>query len=164
MIDRLYRSRDERMVAGVAGGLAETLDADPSIIRIVWVILVFLTGGLALLVYVVMAVVVPERPIGMERPVAAQPGPPPVAGLWVGPDGSSVPLGGAAPPRSDRPGSNDAGRGGLIAGLVLVVIGALFLLRQLIPGIDLGDWWPLVAIGLGMVLIVLAVVPTGHPD
>ena len=35
--DRLYRSRDDRMIAGVAGGVAEHLDADPSIIRIVWV-------------------------------------------------------------------------------------------------------------------------------
>ena len=49
MTDRLYRSRDDRILAGVAGGLAENLDADPSIIRIVWVLLVFLTGGIALL-------------------------------------------------------------------------------------------------------------------
>ena len=47
------------MIAGVAGGVAEMLDADPSIIRIVWALLVFLTGGISLLVYIVMAIVVP---------------------------------------------------------------------------------------------------------
>src|SRR4051812_50145387 len=63
--DRLYRSRDDRMIAGVAGGVAEHLDADPSIIRIVWAVLIFLTGGLGLLGFIVMAFVVPPRPPGM---------------------------------------------------------------------------------------------------
>ena len=40
---RLYRSRDDRMLAGVAGGLAEIWDADPSLVRILWAILVPLT-------------------------------------------------------------------------------------------------------------------------
>ena len=62
MDDRLYRSVDDRMLAGVAGGVAERLDADPSIIRVVWALLIILTGGLALVAYVVMAIVVPEAP------------------------------------------------------------------------------------------------------
>ncbi len=61
MNDRLYRSQSDRMLAGVAGGLAEMWDADPSLIRIVWALLVILTGGLALVVYIVMAIVVPEE-------------------------------------------------------------------------------------------------------
>lgn len=61
MNDRLYRSRSDRMLAGVAGGLAEMWDADPSLVRIVWALLVIFTGGVALLVYIVMAVVVPEE-------------------------------------------------------------------------------------------------------
>ena len=64
MDDRLYRSVDDRMLAGVAGGVAERLDADPSIIRVVWALLIVLTGGLALVAYVVMAIVVPEAPMG----------------------------------------------------------------------------------------------------
>jgi phage shock protein C len=59
--DRLFRSQSDRMLAGVAGGLAEMWDADPSLIRIVWALLVVLTGGLALVVYIVMAIVVPEE-------------------------------------------------------------------------------------------------------
>ena len=62
MNDRLYRSRDDRLLAGVAGGLAEYWDADPSLIRIVWALLTIFTGGIALLVYIVMAIVVPEDP------------------------------------------------------------------------------------------------------
>ena len=70
MTDRLYRSPDDRMLAGVAGGLAENWNIDPSLVRIVWALLIVLTGGLAFLVYIVMAIVVPERPagVGVDRP------------------------------------------------------------------------------------------------
>jgi phage shock protein C len=61
MNDRLYRSKDDRMLAGVAGGLAELWDADPSLVRIIWALLIFFTGGIALVVYIVMALVVPEE-------------------------------------------------------------------------------------------------------
>jgi phage shock protein C len=167
--ERLYRSRDDRIVAGVAAGVAESLDADPSVVRVVWAVLIVLTGGLALLVYVVMAIVVPERPAGMEPrsggaasdPVSADP---PPAGSWVAPDGSTVPVGTSPAARTRRRNPNDAARGGLIAGLLLIVLGGLFLLRQLIPALDLGAWWPLAAIGLGIVLIVVAVMPSRHSD
>ena len=133
--DRLYRSRDDRMLAGVAGGVAERLDADPSIIRIVWALLIFLTGGLALLVYIVMAIVVPERPDGLEPAVggrpdqaARRPANPCPAGSWVAPDGSTVPIG-SAPPRRPRRQRDpaDRARAGLIGGLVLIALGGIFL-------------------------------------
>jgi phage shock protein C len=174
--DRLYRSRDDRMLAGVAGGVAEMLDVDPSIIRIVWALLVFLTGGLALLVYVVMAIVVPERPEGMPigspwRPGGGAPesgaappdaGPVPEGG-WRAPDGSTVPSAAAAP-RSGRRRRDPADRapGGVVVGLLFIVIGGVFLIRQLVPAFDLGLWWPTVAIGVGILLVVVALLPPRH--
>ena len=132
MDDRLYRSRDDRMLAGVAGGVAERLDADPSIIRIVWALLVILTGGLALIVYIVMAVVVPDAtarsqggragPAGLvrgrrgdRRSGAARPAKrrPLVhrwhRGGWLAPDGSVVPM--AAAPTAARPAAAGSGWG-----------------------------------------------------
>lgn len=58
---RLYRSRKQRSIAGVCGGIAEYLDVDPSLVRIAWVILSMM-GGPAVLLYIVMAAVVPEEP------------------------------------------------------------------------------------------------------
>jgi phage shock protein C len=144
--DRLYRSPDDRMLAGVAGGLAEMLDVDPSIIRIVWAVLIVVTGGLALLVYIVMAIVVPERPAGVE--VRQATGSPP----------------GTSPAPARRNDRSDGARGGLVAGLILIVIGGFFLARELLPSIDLGFWWPTVAIGLGVVLVVLALMPSRRSD
>ena len=46
---------------GVAGSLAEMWDVDPSLVRIAWALLAILTGGVAILVYIVMAIVIPEE-------------------------------------------------------------------------------------------------------
>ncbi|MBA2653157.1 MAG: PspC domain-containing protein [Tatlockia sp.] len=59
---RLYRSRKERLIAGVCGGLAEYFDMDPTWVRIIFIILM-LIGGSAILVYLVMWLVVPEEPL-----------------------------------------------------------------------------------------------------
>ena len=166
MDDRLYRSRDDRMIAGVAGGVAEHLDADPSIIRIVWAVLIFLTGGLALLVYIVMAIVVPERPAGMDpvatgEPRVAAPDEPVPAGGWRAPDGSTVPMASSTTRRSRRRRDPaDRARAGLIGGLILVGLGGIFLVREFIPAFDFDLWWPSLLIGLGIVLIVVALMPS----
>jgi phage shock protein C len=60
--NRLYRSRHERMVAGVAGGIAEYADVDPTIVRLIWIAALLTTGPLALLLYVLCAIVIPREP------------------------------------------------------------------------------------------------------
>lgn len=62
---RLYRSRRNRQVAGVCGGIAEYLAIDPSLVRILWLLLA-LAGGPGVLLYIIMAVVVPEEPEFIE--------------------------------------------------------------------------------------------------
>jgi phage shock protein C len=59
---KLYRSRSNRMVAGVCGGIAEYSNMDPTIVRVLMVILAFFTGGGALLAYPILWMVVPEAP------------------------------------------------------------------------------------------------------
>lgn len=60
MAQRLYRSRTERMVSGVCGGLAEYFDIDPTIVRVVYAVATVLTGFLpGILLYLVMALVMP---------------------------------------------------------------------------------------------------------
>jgi phage shock protein C len=73
--DRLYRSVDDRVLAGVCAGLADRLDLDPALVRIGYAILALVTGIFPLLVlYVVMVVVVPEGPTWTGvRPVGPQP-------------------------------------------------------------------------------------------
>ncbi len=55
---RLYRSRSDRVLLGVCGGLANYFDMDPVLVRIIFVLLIF-AHGLGILAYIVMAVLVP---------------------------------------------------------------------------------------------------------
>jgi hypothetical protein len=136
------------------------LDFDPSIIRIVWAVLIVLTGGLALLVYIVMAIVVPERPVGVLPRGQGGPG---AAGVSMTGSAADPPTG-TSPNGARRGDRSDATRGGLVAGLVLIVIGAFFLVRELVPSIDFGFWWPTIAIGLGVVLVIAALMPSRRSD
>jgi phage shock protein PspC (stress-responsive transcriptional regulator) len=60
---RLFRSRTDRKIAGVCGGLGAYFDIDPVIIRIIWVALV-LGAGVGLIAYVIFWIVVPNEPGG----------------------------------------------------------------------------------------------------
>ena len=64
-IKRLYRSRDERMLGGVCGGLAEYLHTDPTLIRVLF-ILFALAGGPGIIAYLIMWIIVPLEPSDTE--------------------------------------------------------------------------------------------------
>lgn len=58
---RLYRSRADRMLAGVCGGLGEYFNVDPTLVRVVYLVVTILTGILGgLVLYVILAVIMPE--------------------------------------------------------------------------------------------------------
>ncbi|MHB8958404.1 MAG: PspC domain-containing protein, partial [Candidatus Limnocylindrales bacterium] len=91
---RLYRSRDHQ-IAGVAGGMAEYLDVDPTVIRIGWILVTVVTGGLALIAYLLLALVIPMSPYAAGPYWTGQPTP--TAG-WAGAP--------AAPGSTGAPGSS----------------------------------------------------------
>jgi len=70
--NRLYRLRNERKLAGVCAGLAYYLNIDPTIVRLLWVIGVFATGGVAILLYLIMAIVLPESEATFEQESGAE--------------------------------------------------------------------------------------------
>lgn len=59
---RLYRSTTNRAVAGVCAGLGERFGVDVGIVRIAWLISIFVTVGVSLLIYVVLAFAIPKEP------------------------------------------------------------------------------------------------------
>ncbi len=65
MEKRLYRSRKEKMLTGVCGGLAEYSSLDPSVVRLLWVLL-SLFAGAGVLAYIITAVIVPIEPLGWD--------------------------------------------------------------------------------------------------
>lgn len=60
MSARLKRSQSDKMIAGVCGGIAETLGWDSTLVRILFVIITFLGWGAPILLYFILALIMPE--------------------------------------------------------------------------------------------------------
>jgi phage shock protein PspC (stress-responsive transcriptional regulator) len=140
---RLYRSRSDRMLGGVAGGLASYLQVDPALTRLAFAALV-LAAGSGLLAYVIAWIVIPEEPESRPEPVA-----PAVPALPAEATTPGTPLAADPPPSKPAP----AGRGArLVVGAVLVALGTLFLLDWALP--DLHHlFWPAAIIVCGLVFL-----------
>ena len=61
MHKKLYRSARERMLGGVAAGVADYFDVDPTIVRLVFVLSIF-AGGAGIIAYIIMWIIVPQGP------------------------------------------------------------------------------------------------------
>ena len=60
-IKRLYRSKKNRAIAGVCGGLGEYFEVDPTIVRLIWVIFTLVSLGIGILAYIIAWVIIPEE-------------------------------------------------------------------------------------------------------
>jgi len=125
---RLYRSSTNRVFSGVCGGIAEYFGGDATMVRLAAVIVGLLTAVIPMIiVYVVIAIVVPERGPG-ELPAP------------------SAPVGYARPVSS--------GNGALILGMIFIAIGAAGFAREVLQ-VDWDLIWPFALIGIGAALILL---------
>ncbi len=63
---KLYRINEGKKIAGVCGGIAEYLNIDVTVVRLLWV-LVCLMGGFGILAYLAAALIIPEKPLSIEE-------------------------------------------------------------------------------------------------
>jgi phage shock protein PspC (stress-responsive transcriptional regulator) len=153
---RLYRCRHDRILAGVASGMAEYLGLDPTVVRILW-LLSTLFGGLTILLYIILAFIMPLEPAetgapgapgttgwtgwgpstgeagtepGADAAPATAPGAAPVTGWGAAPVTGWGTSTWHNPPHEHRP-----GRMGLYLGVMLVVFGTIAMANVLIPGL-----------------------------
>ena len=59
---RIYRSKNDRRISGVCGGIAEYFDADPTVIRLLWILFCAM-GGSGILAYIICMIVFPRKDI-----------------------------------------------------------------------------------------------------
>ena len=145
---RLYRSRRDRVFAGVAGGLGDYFNVDPIIFRIGFIALA-LGAGSGVLIYILLWIFVPqtkqpfnpffENMENMENPFEKKPVDPNLA--------EKDPMGGNPPPSPRR-------NGGLWGGVMLITIGGLFLISNIIPNISFHELWPVILIAVGVMIIL----------
>ncbi len=138
-MNRQFTRSHNRIIGGVAAGAAEWAGVDPALVRIAWALLVPITSGAALLAYVVAWAIVPE---------AARASAQHMPGDSSASEGEPV----AAP--ESRSESTDDNRTPLLFGLGLIALGAWFLVRAYLPSIDWSLIWPVVLVGVGIVILV----------
>jgi phage shock protein C len=140
---KLYRSRQNRMIGGVCGGIAEYFNIDPVIVRIAAVALFFM-GGSALMAYVIGLIAIPNEPFGLPAAEKQE----------------NVP---ATVPAAAPAAKNSSNSVPLAMGIVLIFIGVVFLMHN-IPFFNPFYWrawhiirhffWPSLLIVSGIFIIV----------
>ncbi|HEY0072335.1 MAG TPA: PspC domain-containing protein [Chloroflexia bacterium] len=164
---RLYRSTSQRMLGGVAAGLASYLGIDPNAVRLIFLVLAFVTGGGFALVYMLLWLLIPGtastaadvHQIVNENvnDIGAQLRS--LTGTKAGTGGNggvAQPNGGANVAQGQLPpaGATTQHRHGNPA-VALIAIGVFFLLLNLgfFRFFAWGVWWPLLLVGLGVMMI-----------
>jgi phage shock protein C len=61
-MQRVYRSRKERILAGVCGGIGVAADLDPTLVRLAWLLLTLFSLGIGILLYLAAWLIIPEEP------------------------------------------------------------------------------------------------------
>ncbi len=137
MKQRLYRSRSGKMIGGVCTGLGEYFDLDPVLIRLLFVVFIFL-NGMGLLAYIILWIVVPWQP------------------EFIIPSSSSIetdPLQSSESNPADASYSSSVqksnGKRSTATGYILIGIGLLFLFDNFVPEFNFGDFWPILLIAIG---------------
>jgi phage shock protein C len=160
-VKRLYKSRKNKVIDGVCGGIADYFDVDPVLVRVIFV-LFFFFGGSAIIAYIVGMLIMPRAPLQTVQEQGVQePGKPPEPGEGQGEPSANVPV----KTETEKPVPASTSAGSLIIGILLIVIGGIFLMSNFdFPLFPRFFWWfrhhfwdffiPGIIIVLGLVLII----------
>ena len=130
MEKKLLRSRNDKVLSGVCGGLAKYLSLDVTILRIVWAIIAVSTGGMGLIAYVLAAVIIPQEPFDYEEDIESF---------------------GEMDFENER---EEQEKRSTYTGLFFIALGAFFLLKKIVRfHIDFDYIWPLIVMGIGVLVI-----------
>jgi phage shock protein C len=132
---RLYRCREDRVLAGVAAGVAEYFGLDPTLVRVLWLLSIFF-GGVSLVIYIGLAIIMPLEPATGHEPRTD------------------------ATPEADGHRHVTGRGGGLITffGFVLILLGGIGLVELVLPGsVSWRHLWPALLLGIGGLLVARSI-------
>ena len=139
MEKKLQRDTQHRVIGGVCSGLANYFDIDASLVRVLFAIAFFVFSS-GLWIYLLLWLVMPAATVGKAE-----------ASYYVSPDGTTEVSSEETNEVVKEPVQN---KGSLVAGLILIGIGALGLLNRYIPELNWSTAWPILLIVLGIFLII----------
>jgi phage shock protein PspC (stress-responsive transcriptional regulator) len=142
MRKRIYRSNTDKVIGGVCGGLGEYFGIDPTWVRVLFVLSIF-ANGVGVIAYLIGWIVIPR-----QSEV--------IAGAEETEDGMATAQSAGATEQAGTPAKRGSG---FLPGIILVILGMIFLFDQAFYWFDFDYVWPLVIIGIGVVLIYRATMP-----
>lgn len=166
MEKKLYRNEHDKMLAGVCSGLGNYLGIEVTIVRLVMVLLTFVLVFSPIIVYIILWVILPVNPNGMQYfntfnssagnqfNSANDPNNFNKAGQWE--NKWSMPNEGFNANFNPDSFKSKNNNGKIIAGVILIVLGGLFLIRELeiLPyWFSVRKLWPVIFVGLGLAFI-----------
>ena len=156
MEKRLYRSRNQRMIWGVCGGLAQYFNIDPTIIRLIFILAIPL-GGIGIIAYIILSLVVPLENTQTTEPkdtIKENVQEIKETAEAIGKDLQST---FSTKERNKDSSDNNRPRSGLVIGIIILIIGVISLVFTLGPNII---WWlrwvylwPVLIIAIGLLII-----------
>jgi phage shock protein C len=166
MEKRLYRSNKERMIAGVCGGLAQYFNVDTAIVRLIFILGIFL-GGFSIIAYIILAIVVPAENSRHAEPAetirenvqeiknTAETFGKDIHSTFINNEKTAQSKDTVIVKEEARP-----NRGAFILGTVIVVVGIIALMSTIGP-LHWAWWfswdylWPVILIGAGLLIILV---------
>jgi len=142
MYKQLRRSRKNKMIAGVCGGFAEFFNIDPTIVRLIWVIVSI--SGAGLVAYIVAAIIMPEDTEGSFDSGNYQ-------GSFGGEQGDSFYSGDSNEWKHQPKG--DPERTKNVIGVIMVIIGLMLLIKQVFNWLDFKVVFPFLLVIIGIMII-----------
>lgn len=133
MNEKLYRSEEGRIIGGVCSGLAEYFKSDVWIIRIIFIISSFF-GAVGIILYLILWVILPEKNMPNE-------------------ENHNTHHSADDHFHSDHLRHKRMHARGAV-GFFLILVGALFLLNNLFPNVEIGKYWPVILIFLGAAIML----------
>lgn len=129
---KLYRSRDNKMLFGVCGGLGEYFDIDPIIIRLFFIALTF-AGGAGVVLYIIAAIIIPEEPSKKNNKTISEEN--------ESKESKEIKI--------KRRTSSE-----LVFGLLFVFLGIGFLMQNFFDWFNFRNFWPFILIILGLAILI----------
>lgn len=146
MSKKLYRSKNDRMIAGVCGGIADYFNVDSSLIRLV-VLFIFLFQGIGLIAYLIAWVIMAEAPVRNEYRMPDD--------YYI--DKQEKQTDKNQKKASDVEGNElkkeDGNNRRKLFALMMIVVGAIFLFDIWVPDFYWEKYWPLILITAGILML-----------
>ena len=147
MEKKLYRSNINKKVAGVCGGLSDYFELDSTIIRLIFVLLTIFGAGSGIIIYIVLWIVVPRSPYFMPFQQEPFVTPPPPAQTETNAEGNKPEQGPVI--ENQQPVLN---RGSRTAGIILIVLGIIFLISHFFAFWEIIVPLVFVCVGIGILV------------